>query len=342
MEVIMIPSPSVNSDFHGASAPTSPTRTFNTSPDGRGVTTSASSPPTIPSRWELKPALPKPQENGKSSNHDDDSFEFHFSGQLQRTADELFDGGKIKPLKPPPPPNGLTDSLESPSDTKNQIEVLSPRIKKCDSGQLAATIEQSHCTSYSPETELYVFSLHGIQNPMSQENRNERTEKRERGRERTPNSSASSRKQRGTRSLSPFKFSESCTKFSNPLPPSKANDSSSKKWKLRDLWLKKRNEEEVLKKYSVMKKSGGGEDVKESSFGSTESSGGGGGGGGRVSRRGAVSAHERHYAAKKAAAEEMRRKTVLPYKHGLLGCMGFNFNPAVHEISRGIGSLTRG
>ncbi|XP_058190510.1 uncharacterized protein LOC131307828 [Rhododendron vialii] len=338
MEVIMIPSPSVNSDFHSASAPTSPTRTFNTSPDGSGVTTSASSPSTIPSRWELKPALPKPQDN-KSSNHEDgDSFEFHFSGQLQRTADELFDGGKIKPLKPPPP-NGLTNSVESPSDTKNQIEVLSPRNKKCDSGQLAAPIEQSHCTSYSAETELYDLSFHGIQNPMSQENRNERTEKRERGRERTYNSSVSSRKQRGTRSLSPFKFSESCRKFSNPLPPSTAKDSSSKKWKLRDLWLKKSNEEEVLKKYSVMKKSGGGEDVKESSFGLTESSGGGGG---RVRRRGAVSAHEWHYAAKKAAAEEMRRKTVLPYKHGLLGCMGFNFNPAVHEISRGIGSLTRG
>lgn len=199
-------------------------------------------------------------------------------------------------------------------------------------------MEQSHCTSYSAKTDLYVLSLPGLQNPMSQENRNERTEKRERGRERMYNSSASSWKQRGTRSLSPFKFSESCRKFSNPLPPSKAKDSSSKKWKLRDLWLKKSNEEEVLKKYSVMKKSsgGGGEDVKESSFGSTESGGGG------VRRRGAVSAHERHYAAKKAAAEEMRRKTVLPYKHGLLGCMGFNFNPAVHEISRGIGSLTRG
>ncbi|KAG5526497.1 hypothetical protein RHGRI_032690 [Rhododendron griersonianum] len=337
MEVIMIPSPSVDSDFHSASAPTSPTRTFNTSPDG-SVTTSASSPSTTPSHWELKHALPKPQDN-KSSNHDDDdSFEFHFSGQLQRTADELFDSGKIKPLKPPPPPNGLADSLESPSNTKNQIEVLSPLNKKCDSGQLAAAMEQSHCTSYSAKTDLYVLSLPGLQNPMSQENRNERTEKRERGRERTYNSSASSRKQRGTRSLSPFKFSESCRKFSNPLPPSKAKDSSSKKWKLRDLWLKKSNEEEVLKKYSVMKKSsgGGGEDVKESSFGSTESGGGG------VRRRGVVSAHERHYAAKKAAAEEMRRKTVLPYKHGLLGCMGFNFNPAVHEISRGIGSLTRG
>ncbi|XP_074320949.1 uncharacterized protein LOC141657571 [Silene latifolia] len=36
------------------------------------------------------------------------------------------------------------------------------------------------------------------------------------------------------------------------------------------------------------------------------------------------SAHEMHYAANRAQAEEMRKKTYLPYRQGLLGCLGFN------------------
>ena len=90
-----------------------------------------------------------------------------------------------------------------------------------------------------------------------------------------------------------------------------------------------------LKKYAVLKK--GCEDVRTESFRSTES----GGGSVNLGRRAAaVSSHEMHYTAKRAVAEEMRRKTVLPYKHGLLGCLGFT--PAIHDLSKGLGSLTRG
>lgn len=41
-------------------------------------------------------------------------------------------------------------------------------------------------------------------------------------------------------------------------------------------------------------------------------------------RRLGLSAHELHYTANRAQAEEMRRKTFLPYRQGLLGCLGFN------------------
>uniref|UniRef100_A0A1D1Y0N3 Uncharacterized protein n=1 Tax=Anthurium amnicola TaxID=1678845 RepID=A0A1D1Y0N3_9ARAE len=41
----------------------------------------------------------------------------------------------------------------------------------------------------------------------------------------------------------------------------------------------------------------------------------------RVSSR---SPHERHYAANRAQAEEMRKKTFLPYRQGLLGCLWFS------------------
>ncbi|XP_051144202.1 uncharacterized protein LOC127260512 [Andrographis paniculata] len=36
------------------------------------------------------------------------------------------------------------------------------------------------------------------------------------------------------------------------------------------------------------------------------------------------SAHELHYTANRAQAEEMRKKTFLPYRQGLLGCLGFS------------------
>ncbi|XP_071688897.1 uncharacterized protein [Rutidosis leptorrhynchoides] len=41
-------------------------------------------------------------------------------------------------------------------------------------------------------------------------------------------------------------------------------------------------------------------------------------------RRGVRSAHEMHYTMNRAQAEEMRKKTYLPYRQGLLGCLGFS------------------
>ncbi|GLJ10061.1 hypothetical protein SUGI_0121120 [Cryptomeria japonica] len=41
-------------------------------------------------------------------------------------------------------------------------------------------------------------------------------------------------------------------------------------------------------------------------------------------RRVPVSAHELHYTANRAQAEELRRKTYLPYRQGLFGCLGFS------------------
>ncbi|EPS63458.1 hypothetical protein M569_11326, partial [Genlisea aurea] len=41
-------------------------------------------------------------------------------------------------------------------------------------------------------------------------------------------------------------------------------------------------------------------------------------------RRVPPSAHELHYTANRAQAEEMRKKTFLPYRQGLLACLGFN------------------
>ncbi|KAL5135911.1 hypothetical protein HKD37_03G008708 [Glycine soja] len=46
----------------------------------------------------------------------------------------------------------------------------------------------------------------------------------------------------------------------------------------------------------------------------------------------ASSPHELHYKANRAQAEELRRKTFLPYRQGLLGCLGFS--------SKGYGAMS--
>lgn len=45
-------------------------------------------------------------------------------------------------------------------------------------------------------------------------------------------------------------------------------------------------------------------------------------------RRVPVSAHELHYTANRAQAEELRKKTFLPYRQGVLGCLSFPSPPA--------------
>nr|XP_043624516.1 uncharacterized protein LOC122596069 [Erigeron canadensis] len=46
--------------------------------------------------------------------------------------------------------------------------------------------------------------------------------------------------------------------------------------------------------------------------------------GANYNRKARRSAHEMHYTTNRAQAEELRRKTYLPYRQGLLGCLGFS------------------
>ncbi|GFY89984.1 calmodulin-binding protein [Actinidia rufa] len=299
--------------FH--STPTTPTRAASIF---RQLNTSSASPPsTIPFSWEEKPGTPKTKhKTDQNRNRNEKDFEFDFSGQLQRTslsADELFDGGKIRPLKPPPQLQlaelGLTDSPRSPKSPRSSISAkifrvaVSPKHKKIDFDPFEAAIEETRRKSKNPENL---------------------------GRERTHNSSIRSR------SLSPLKVSDifsenennssvqTKTKHNHSSSSSLSSSSSSisasawrgyKKWKLRELLLFR----------SASDGRASGEEVKNVSFQLTKSAGS------TPRRRGPVSAHEMHYTANQAVSEEMRRKTVLPYKHGLLGCLGFN--PSVRGTS---------
>ncbi|CAK9172925.1 unnamed protein product [Ilex paraguariensis] len=358
MEIeVMIPSPAVDFNFDSActspyisapsspqrfgnsffSAPTSPTRAssfyreFNNFCNSDAAATD-NSLSEIPFNWEEKPGIPK-TEGTKNINHDDDTeFAFDFSGHLERTslsADELFDGGKIKPLKPPPrlqySDNGMVDSPKSPRSHKNMFrEALSPRHRRKDFDPFAAAIEQTR-------------------REHSQEHTN-----KQRGRERTHNSSGTATiRHKATRSLSPFRVSDILfdqeTNQQSPKNSSSSSTSGSaawyRKWNLKDFLLFRsasegRATDKNLKNYDLLKKNHH-EDVN-SSFRSTGSSG-------SVSssrRRVPVSAHELHYKVNRTVSEQMRKKTFLPYRQGLLGCLGFN--PGGYEISKGLGSLARG
>lgn len=300
------------------SAPTSPTRAatfyrdftdhFPLSADTETDTDTGPSS-TIPFNWEEKPGTPKSKHNTQYNyEHDDADFAFDFSRQLERpslSADELFDGGKIKPLKPPPGFTETRNRNDSPKSPKNRLkEALSPLQKMKDFDPFAAAMEETR-----------------------RENSNDQLEgTNQRGGEKTYNSSNSSIRGKGSRPLSPVNSKQSSFVNSN------STSTWYSKWKLKDLLLFRSASEGHKDKYAILKKNQN-EDVRNSSFRSTDS------GGSMSSRRGKgrVSAHEWHYTVNRAAAEEMRRKTFLPYKSGLLGCLGFNI-PVVHELSKGFGS----
>ncbi|KAK7319841.1 hypothetical protein RJT34_04569 [Clitoria ternatea] len=309
------PAPDFNFDSNCSSpyitAPSSPqrfTHFFLSAPTSPTRFFHDSSPvSSVPFHWEQTPGVPKPN----------DDFEFNFTSHPTppslSAADELFHAGKIRPLKPPPrlqSPDGAT----SPKSKKTLLD------RDSDFDPFVAAVEE---TRIKEET---------------------------RGRERV--SSSSSRK--GTRSLSPLRVSDIMCDSEDKNVSSSASNSKLfslssipfakgyRKWRLRDFLLfrsasegRATDKDPLGRKYEVLSKKSGGadEDVRNSSFRSTESSG-------SVSRRrGPVSAHELHYTLNRAASEEMKKKTFLPYKQGLLGCLGFN--PGMQQISKGIGSFTR-
>ncbi|CAK9150788.1 unnamed protein product [Ilex paraguariensis] len=347
---VMTPSPAVDFNFDSTctspyiSAPSSPQSLGNfffsapTSPTGAtafysefknfcgGTTTSSNTLSAIPFNWEEKPGIPKTEGTDNINDEKDSDFAFDFSGQPERTslsADELFDGGKIKPLKPPPrlqySDSRVLDSPKTPRSPKKMFrEAFSPRQKKKVFDPFTAAIEQTRreqCQEHSQD---------------------------QRGRERTHNSLNSP-----LSICDEFLVRENNQKSTKNTASSSSSFSSCsatwyKKWKLKDFLLFRSASEgrptnkDTLKKFAMLKKNHH-EDVKNSSFRSTDSVDSG-----SSSRRRAppVSAHELHYKVNRTVSEEMRKKTFLPYKQGLLGCL--RFNHGVCEISKGFGSVTRG
>lgn len=338
MEVAMPPT-AMDFDFNDAnpmpfmSAPSTPKRFGD-------ITLSA---PTSPSRiaefysrfddfaWDdnATPASPMPV-----PNHSGDDFAFDFRSELEESslsADELFDGGKIRPLKPPP---------------RLQIEerrrFLSPRSARSPIAQGKKIIREVFSPRKKKDSDPFT---------VADENTRKRAENgRGRGRERHQ-ALATSSSRRSTRSLSPHRVSEypweeeerkllettkqSAAPNSKPSGSSTSSSaataasttkSSSKKWRLmRDFLLfrsasegRAADKDPLRTKFPFFFRKP--EDAKNTSSRSKESTGSV-----PASRRkGQVSAHELHYTKNKAASEDMKKKTFLPYKQGILGRKAFN------------------
>ncbi|KAL8097083.1 uncharacterized protein LOC141702323 [Apium graveolens] len=259
---------------HYFSAPTSPTRAAafyreNFVEDPANVGTSLLN---VPFSGEGKRDGSNFKNSRKIDNFD---FEFQLVGQLEEpsisAADELFDGGKIRLLKPP---MLEVQNDDDSTEIRNQVE----KIKESDN----LVIKETKQDNYDQPKKF----------------------------------KSSTSLERARSDLQNTKHNKSVVAWYNKL-------------KLKDLLLFRSISEGHKEKYGMIRKRYK-DDVKNSSFRSMES-------GGSVSSRRRVSAHEWHYTANRAAAEEMRKKTLLPYKRGLLGCLGFHA-PVVHELSKGFGS----
>ncbi|XP_010489175.1 PREDICTED: uncharacterized protein LOC104766895 [Camelina sativa] len=290
-------------------APSSPTRFGNnnvfffSAPTSPSPSTSSN----IPFDWDDQLRTPKK----RSASDFEDDFEFNFSGQLAKTsfsaADELFDGGKIRPLRQP-----LTPPFSSPKSRDPDIEISDGQQERGRDRSLGSSSSRydrkgSRSTSPLRVSDIMVDEEEEVQSTKMVA------------------SNTSNHK--------------SSVFLSAILYPGRAY----KKWKLKDLLLFRSASDgrpvptkDSLKRYDILTKREA-EDVRSSSIRSRESCDS------SVSmsrrRNGAVvSAHEMHYTENRAVSEELKRKTFLPYKQGWLGCLGFN--PTVHEIAR-VGSLSR-
>ncbi|KAG6494588.1 uncharacterized protein LOC121991658 [Zingiber officinale] len=323
------------------SAPTSPTRASLIYAHFDAVASANSTPPLassgIPFRWEEKPGTDKEEEDGEFASDGGYEFSFDFSGHLDKdglpaltAADELFEEGKIRPLKLPPRlhfPEGAGEGSSRVSSPASSKGLWSPRHRS-----RVVAREERHSMV-------------------------EATRERGREREKAPldplPSFSFSRNRKGSRSLSPLRgeggFSFKTTTMIPDSPASTApaavplkSVNGSKKWRLKDLLLFRSASEgratgnrskDPLSKYTLSPSLSNKVDISaklDSKNSSSRSSTGG-----SMRRVGAFS-HEMHYAANRAAAEDQRKKTALPYRQSLFGCL--RFNPALLSITKGFGS----
>ncbi|XP_028757693.1 uncharacterized protein LOC114716797 [Neltuma alba] len=220
----------------------------------------------------------------KKPNEGDDDFAFFVSQESDAaslTAEELFDGGMIKPFKGDMFPCLSKSPVVSNRDEKGADHVLSQKKNRepleerrgrdrTPAGLLPSNSGRRGARSHSP----YRVSQH----TWGEEHEQRRPQ----------------HQHQGTREESSSSFK------------------SSRKWKLRDFLLFRSASEgqgsskDPLRKYSALYKK------PEDARSSTDSPSG-------SSRRGPISPHEFHYAIKKAQSQDLKKKTFLPYKQGILG-----------------------
>ncbi|PON45871.1 hypothetical protein PanWU01x14_255430 [Parasponia andersonii] len=325
------------------SAPTSPSRLssfyrdFNELSTANGDVYGSQSPPKVPFNWEENPGTPKNRRVQDDDGRDHDDFAFDFSVDLERTslsADELFDGGKIRPLKPPPrlqlieiSNQGSSSAIRKNSspDSRSSKKTVNERGRERNTTTMLLSTSTNGALSSSKSGRRATRSqspLRVSQYPWEEEDQ-----------VRQPRNKNDNKQDSAL--VSKASISSTTTTTTTTTPSSNPSKSSSRKWRLRDFLLfrsaseGRASEKDPLRRYYMKKH----EDVKNASFRSTDSFGG------SARRKGPVSAHELHYTVNKAVSEDLKKKTFLPYKQGILGRLAFN--PAVHALANGFGSLTR-
>lgn len=242
---------------------------------------------------------------------DDDDFAFDFSGQLENnaqppaltSADELFDQGKIRTLRPPP---SLRSPHDAPAATIN---------RERNSPFSAFSPEISH--SQSPKGSRSVSPL--------------RTGKGIVDHFQTPISShpspiaAISCSCKGGGGEGSWKWRIKDFLLFRSSSEGRATGDMSKDFLRKFTALPSSSSSQPK-----LKKEGGGNVSRSSSFRSVD--------GNESVRQGSarcsVSPHVRHYTANKAAAEEIKKKTALPYRQSFFSCL--RFSPSLHGLtSRG-------
>ncbi|GFS46548.1 stress response NST1-like protein [Actinidia rufa] len=279
------------------SAPPSPRHVseFYLDFDDFAVTSNAIS---VPFDWEEKPGTPKSPNTNTSFG---DDFAFDVSEELGKKtipAEELFDGGKIRPFRPPP----RSPRKKKEIDTfATEVENTRERTKNDRGRERVSSLSSSNSGRRGARS----LSPHRVSKyPWEEEQQlQQKTEKK------SPTSSKPAL--------------------------SSTTSKGSKKWSLKDFFLFRSASEgraadrDPLKKYIALLKRR--EEVKSSSVRSIEGSNSGS----NSKRRGPISAHELHYTVNRAVSEDLKKKTFLPYKQGILGRLAFN--PAVHALANGFG-----
>ncbi|KAL1190112.1 hypothetical protein V5N11_015533 [Cardamine amara subsp. amara] len=309
MEVMSLTAPSSPRNFTGyfLSAPTSPRRITELYKEFEEATSrNFSDRLTVPFDWEETPGTPRKIVNDDEDIVDD--FAFEIGNNLETAslfAEELFDGGKIKPLKPPP-------YLQL--DNHHQPLISSPRSPRSPRSPIAHgknIIRKAFSPRKKPvDVDPFEVAMDNARRGVGEE----------RGRERRQHSS-----RRAARSLSPFRVSaypweeqereqkevQEQRKGSLPSISSTSSgtcvsckSSSSRKWKLKDFLLfrsasegRARHNKDLVKTFSGLFRKQ--EDTKNSSS--------------RGKGSASLSAHEFHYMAKKAETKDLRKRTFLPY-----------------------------
>ncbi|KAJ6335169.1 hypothetical protein OIU78_011916 [Salix suchowensis] len=310
---VSVPAPGMDFDFNEAR--TSPFLSAPSTPKRFGDCTFST--PTSPSRvaefysyfdslidsneersgfsfhWDERRGTPESPRATANTNSEDD-FAFDFCDELEKTslsADELFDGGKIRPLKPSPRSHG---------EEKRKIQIhLQLRLKNS-----RKKTENERGRQIEKASGLISSSNRRASRSQSLFRASEYPWEEEKQLEKITNQTAQN------------------PKASVSSNSSSSSKSSSRKWRLGNFLLFRSaseghaHDKDRLRKYSGLFRKR--EDGKETSFWSTDSSGSA-----SSNRKGPVSAHELHYTANKAVSENLKKKTFLPYKQGFFWEIGF-------------------